>query len=122
MQFDRGSSSFSRSVLHAKNMLMCSKSDNYTILHYIDSRDYSDSAFHSNLHPVSQEIRPLLTKFVYQSYCVFSGFLFNFKLTKASMFAKKRDIFQIVFKCFFLKPEQYELAWHLVTKLLRYVS
>jgi hypothetical protein len=54
MQFDRGYIPlFSRGVLHLKNALMCSKSDNYTILHYINSRDYTDSAFHSRVHPVS---------------------------------------------------------------------
>src|ERR671914_2429451 len=59
---------------------------------------------------------------MYQSYCIFSAFLFNFILCKTTMLANKREIFQIVFKCGFLKPEQYELAWHHVTKLLRNAS
>src|SRR3712207_6784137 len=97
------------------NALRRSKSGYYTILHHIDSRDYSDSAFHSGLHPVGQEIRPLLTELMYQSYCIFSAFLFDFILRKTAMLANKGDIFQIVFKCVFLEPKQYELAWHLVT-------
>src|SRR5918912_2608822 len=97
--------------------LRCSKFGYHTILHHIDSRDYSDTAFHSGLHPVGQEIRPLLTQLMYQSYCVFSAFLFDFILSKTTMLANKGDIFQIVFKCVFLEPEEYELDWHLVTKL-----
>ena len=53
MQFNRGFFFFLKKYLQVKNALICSKSDDYTILHYINSRDYTDSAFHPRVHPVS---------------------------------------------------------------------
>jgi hypothetical protein len=53
MQSDRRFFFFLKKRLHVEGALMCSKSDNYTILHYINSRDYTDSTFHPRVHPVS---------------------------------------------------------------------